>query len=641
MTDWTINRARETYRILRWGAGYFDVNAHGHVVARPHTEQCNEIDLYALINELKNEVGEAALSLPLLLRFTDILSDRVVDLHAAFKKSMAAVDYHAPYCSVYPIKVNQQHSVIEELLTNELLSVGLEAGSKPELMIVLAMSRNRDALVICNGYKDSEYIRLSLIGIKLGMRVYIVIEKISELEIVLRESAALDIEPLIGLRIRLSSIGKGNWQNSGGVKSKFGLSSMQVLEMVERLKAEGKLDCLQLMHVHLGSQIANIKDIQRGMQEVGCCYAELKRLGANISCVDVGGGLGVDYEGTGSRNFCSMNYTWQDYANTIVQAMSEVCIAHNLAQPELITESGRAMTAHHAVLVTNVIDVESVSSHKTLLSGNAIENYAEHEVIRSMRSYLEIVQENSNESVSLLEIYHDAVHGLEQAHELFTQGVLDLHQRALVEQLYYVVCKKIYPQLHPSIRSHRDLLDELHEKLADKYFCNFSVFQSVPDVWAIDQIFPIMPIHRLDTAPMQRGVIVDVTCDSDGRVDHYVDHAGIETTLPLHSVKDGDEYLLGMFLVGAYQEILGDIHNLFGDTNAVNIRRGDDGEYRWDSIHHGDTVDSVLRHVNFSAPDLMKIFNNKIDASTLTVNEKKLFLHELEVGLSGYTYLED
>jgi len=641
MTEWTIKHAQETYRILRWGNGYFDVNARGHVVVRPHTEENNEIDLYDLINDLTKRSVESSLALPLLLRFTDILSDRVVDLHSAFSNAIKAVDYQGQYTSVYPIKVNQQHSVIKELLSNESLRVGLEAGSKPELMIVLAMSRVQDAAVICNGYKDSEYIRLALIGIKLGMRVYIVVEKISELEIVIRESAALGIEPLIGLRVRLNSISKGNWQNSGGEKSKFGLSSTQIMEMVKHLQDVGMLDSLRLMHVHLGSQIANVKDIRRAMQEAGHCYVELHRLGAAISSVDVGGGLGVDYEGTGSRSFCSMNYSWQDYANTIVKTMSEICLENGLVQPELITESGRAMTAHHAVLVTNVIDVEPVFSAQTLLSKDNIDNDAEHDVLKNMRGYLEHFQAEDDVHLSWLEIYDDALHCLQQAHELFSQGALSLQQRAMVEQIYYRVCKNIYPRLQPSNRTHREVLDALHEKLADKYFCNFSVFQSVPDVWAIDQIFPIMPIHRLDEAPQQRGVIVDVTCDSDGRVGHYVDQAGVESTLRLHRVEKGGEYFLGMFLVGAYQEILGDIHNLFGDTNSVNVRRGEDGRYSWDSIHHGDTVDSVLRHVNFDAADLMVLFNEKIAASKLKKSDKKLFLHELEAGLSGYTYLEE
>ncbi|MFA7098203.1 MAG: biosynthetic arginine decarboxylase, partial [Gammaproteobacteria bacterium] len=558
MTNWTIQEARETYNIAHWGNGYVDTNDRGHLVVRPDRRSDRPgIDLYELAEEIKG----AGLTLPVLVRFTDILHDRIDTLCGAFARAMEVDDYRGRFTAVYPIKVNQQRRVVEEILAHGGARVGLEAGSKPELMAVLALADQRGGVVVCNGYKDREYIRLALIGLQLGHRVHIVVEKLSELELVIQEAQNLQVKPLLGVRVRLASIGAGKWQNTGGEKAKFGLSAAQVLRMVNRLTEVGMLDALQLLHFHLGSQIANIRDVQRGLREAARYYAELHRLGARIATVDVGGGLGVDYEGTRSRSFCSMNYSVQEYANNVVHVLWEICAAEGLPHPDIITESGRAMTAHHAVLITNVIDVEQVP-------GNGIAPAGDDEplIIQDLWQALA-----SLSSRSALETYHDAVHWLSEAQAMYTHGVLTLEQRARIEHLYFAICREVRPLLQATTRAQREAVDELNEKLADKYFCNISVFQSIPDVWAIDQIFPIVPLHRLDERPDRRVVIQDLTCDSDGRIDHYVDREGVEATLPLHAIQPGKPYLLGIFMVGAYQEILGDMHNLFGDTDSVNV----------------------------------------------------------------------
>ncbi|MHB1239446.1 MAG: biosynthetic arginine decarboxylase, partial [Gammaproteobacteria bacterium] len=446
------------------------------------------------------------------------------------------------------------------------------------------------------------------------------------------ESRALGVTPLVGVRVRLASIGAGKWQNTGGDKSKFGLSAAQTLEVVQRLDAAGLLGSLQLLHFHLGSQIANIHDIQRGAREAARCYAELRTLGVPLACVDVGGGLGVDYEGTRSRSFCSMNYTVQEYARNVVHTLWEVCAEQSLPHPDIITESGRAMTAHHAVLVTNVTDVECAPGIACDGAPGDDEPMILHDLWRALQGLSER---------SALEVYHDTAHWLAEAQSMYTHGVLDLAQRARAEQIYYATCWKVRPLLKPAIGAHRDVLDELNEKLADKYFCNLSVFQSLPDVWAIDQIFPIVPLHRLDEAPARRAVIQDLTCDSDGRIDHYVDRDGIETTLPLHACHPRESYLLGFFLVGAYQEILGDMHNLFGDTDSVNVVLTEDGGYRLEEAQRGDTVDALLRYVHFEPEDLKERYRAKIQAAPLSAAQRTDYLEILEAGLEGYTYLED
>jgi len=630
MFDWTIQKARDAYNIAHWSGGYFDINDRGHLVCRPVGRADGPgIDLY----ELSREIRAADLSLPVLVRFSDILRHRVETLCAAFDRAMQADGYRGGYTAVYPIKVNQQKSVVEKILARNDGRVGLEAGSKPELLAVLALSRQDGGVVVCNGYKDREYIRLALIGKELGHRVYIVVEKLSELELVIQEARALGVTPLIGLRMRLASIGAGKWQNTGGEKSKFGLSAAQVLEAVARLRTAELLPGLQMLHFHMGSQIANIQHIQLGMREAARYYAELRAVGADIRCINVGGGLGVDYEGTRSRSFCSMNYSVEEYAHNIVHALTEVCAEKNLPPPDIVTESGRAMTAHHAVLITNVVDTESIPG------ADSVPAAADDEpaIVRDLWHTLETISERS-----VIEAYHDAAYRLSEAQGMFSHGVLSLAQRARAEQIYFAICWKVRKLLQPGSRSHREIVDELNEKLADKYFCNFSLFQSMPDHWAIDQIFPVMPLNRLNEPPTRRAVLQDITCDSDGRIDLYVDGEGVDSTLPLHPPRENEPYLLGFFLVGAYQEILGDMHNLFGDTDSVHVELMPDGSHRLLQPQRGDTVDSVLRYVHFNADDLLSAYRAKIGhAQALSAKTREIYLTELAEGLKGYTYLEE
>jgi len=622
------------YNIPYWGEGYIDVNEAGEVLIRPGREKNGSINLPALTRQIQ----ESGLSLPVLVRFSDILHDRVNHLCDAFNQAAAQQGYQGRYTVVYPIKVNQQRRVVEEILKASPAvdngQVGLEAGSKPELMAVLALSERPGSTIVCNGYKDREYIRLALIGRKLGHNVYIVIEKLHELELILEESAALGVQPLIGVRARLASIGKGNWQNTGGEKSKFGLSAAQILTVIDRLREAQALDSLQLLHFHLGSQIPNIRDIQRGLGECARFYSQLRALGAPISVVDVGGGLGVDYEGTRSRSDCSVNYTVDEYAYQVVHAIKEECERNSLPHPNLITESGRALTAHHAVLITDIIDVERVEEQP--LSAPADDAPS---VLKDLWADYLALQDGSRKR-SLLEIYHDAAYALSEAQERFIHGVLNLEQRAQAEQIYQAVCLRVRAGLKHDNRAHREILDELNEKLADKVFVNFSLFQSVPDIWGIDQIFPILPLTHLDHPPSRRAVLQDITCDSDGRVDLYVDDNGIETTLPLPPYDADRPYLLGFFMNGAYQEILGDMHNLFGDTNSIDVALNPDGSYRLEHPIEGDTVDKVLRYVNLDPSILRASYVRQLQRAELPAEQREALLQELEQGFTGYTYLE-
>jgi len=619
--------AVQTYGIARWGGGYFEIGPGGRLLARPQPSSPVTVDLY----QVAHDIRAAGLGWPVLVRFTDILRDRVAALRGAFTRACAEFDYPGQYTAVYPIKVNQQRSVVEQILAGDAEGVGLEAGSKPELMAVLALSRP-DGVVVCNGYKDREYIRLALIGRALGHRVYIVVEKPSELDLVLAEAAALGVEPLLGVRIRLASSAAGKWQNSGGEKAKFGLSAAQVLDLVERLRRADRLHCLRLLHSHIGSQIPNLRDIRRGVGEVARFFQELRRLGAAIEVVDVGGGLGIDYEGTGSRHYCSINYTLDGYAREVVKAVARVCTEHDLAPPAIFTESGRALTAHHAVLITNVIDREPAPSG----AGDPGLDEDAPEVLRGLAALA-----READTAPPLELYQEARHALEEARDLFERGELTLEQRALAEQLYFAVCHRLRPRLLSTSRRQRELLDELNLQLAERVFCNFSLFQSLPDVWAIDQVFPVVPLHRLDEPPAVSGVLHDLTCDSDGCIDQYVDQDGVEATLPLHLPREGEDYLIGIFLVGAYQEILGDMHNLFGDTDAVNLALDDAGGYRLSQPERGDSVDELLRYVHFDPDQMLQTFRAKLRQVGVAERTADQFYDELKAGLFGYTYLEE
>jgi arginine decarboxylase len=629
MQDWNIQKARDLYNIAHWGNGYFDINEKGHLLACPDPALDHPgIDLH----ELSHEFAKHDLTLPVLVRFSGILGHRVREMCSAFDHATRERGYRGRYTAVYPIKVNQQRSVVDALLAHGGERLGLEAGSKPELLAVIARS-HPGGIIVCNGYKDREFIRLALIGKALGHRVHIVVEKLSELELVLAESKQLGIEPLLGVRVRLASIGVGKWQNTGGEKSKFGLTAFEALRACERLREVNLLGSLQMIHFHMGSQIANVQHIQSGMREASRYFAELSAVGANLRIVNVGGGLGVDYEGTRSRSFCSMNYSVPEYANNIVYALAEICEEKNLPHPDIVTESGRAMTAHHAVLITNVLECEEAPGRKPAAAVRA----DEHLILRDLWQTYSVMTERSP-----IEAYHDAVYYLGQAQEMFNQGVLTLAQRARAEQLYSTICWKVRNALDPTAKPHREVLDELNEKLADKYFCNFSLFQSMPDHWAIDQIFPVMPLNRLNEPPSRHVVLQDITCDSDGRVDLYVNSEGVDTTLALHAPRDNERYLIGIFLVGAYQEILGDLHNLFGDTDSVHVELVADGGYRLTAPRRGDTVGSVLRYVQFDPEDLLSAYQQKVSqADWLGAAEREEYLRELAAGLDGYTYLED
>ena len=625
MTDWNLQAARRTYNIDHWNGGYFHINESGRVIVRPPAfAEHPGVDLYELIERVK----ALQIDVPVLVRFPDILTDRVMRLSQAFQNAFEDAEFDSHYTAVYPIKVNQQRSVVERILACGD-HVGLEAGSKPELMAVLALSRP-GGVIICNGYKDREYLRLAMIGQLLGHRVHIVIEKPSELAGVLEAAQDLGVRPTLGLRVRLASIGKGKWQNTGGEKAKFGLSAAQALKLLQQLRSAQMLDCLQLLHFHMGSQIANLRDIQAGMHEAAHFFAELHRLGAPIKVVDVGGGLGVDYEGTRSRNISSVNYSVDDYASSVVRILANVCREFDLPIPEIFTESGRAMTAHHAVLITNVIDSEQPPVAADIQA-------PDEDAPLLLQDMWQLFQEI--ESIAPTEVFHTMVDWLAEVQSMFSLGLLDLEHRALAEQIYFATCRHLLTQ-HPD-RLPREISDELSEKLSDKYFCNFSVFQSIPDAWAIDQIFPVMPLHRLDERPTQRGVLQDLTCDSDGHVDRYVDGETIVPSLPLHALRAGEPYLLGIFMVGAYQEILGDLHNLFGDTDAINVVLHANGGYEIVEPEQGDTVEELLRYVHFDTQLLAGAYRRKVAASGLTEDRQAAILAELDNGLSGYTYLEE
>lgn len=635
---WSNEKARAVYNLAHWSGGYFDVHeGHLHAQPAPHNATATSINL----NSLADDIKQAGLALPVLVRFPDILHDRVHQLNHAFARAMGNHHYHGNFTAVYPIKVNQQYSVVSEILAaaDDDTRVGLECGSKPELLAVLALSTpDRDTdkgVIICNGYKDREYIRLALIGQQLGHQITIVLEKPAELALVIEESQKLGIRPQLGLRVRLASIGRGNWQNTGGEKSKFGLSAAQALRAIEQLQQAKLLDCLSLLHCHMGSQLSNIHDIQRGLREIARYYTELHRMGAQIHCVDVGGGLGIDYEGSRSRNFCSMNYSLQEYANNVVHTLWETCFENNLPHPDIITESGRALTAHHAMLITDVIDVEKVGITTTNTEPDNDDPIVLHDLWNGLCNCAE------HDPRAAIEIFHTAAHWLAEAQSMYVHGLLTLPQKAQAEELYFAICQHVKRQLDPAQRAHQEIFDEINEKLADKVFCNFSLFQSLPDVWAIDQIFPIVPLKRLDEEPTRRAILQDITCDSDGRIDHYVDGEGIESSLPLHDISIGENYRLGIFLIGAYQEILGDMHNLFGTTNAVDVRLNADGHYQLERCQQGDTVDNVLHDVHFESETMLTVYQQQLKQSALNADQQEQYLTELKRGLGGYTYFNN
>ena len=622
---WTTADARRQYNIPGWGADYIDVGEAGQLLVRPAgVPGTPVIDLHALAYRVR----EAGLSWPVLVRFTDILHAQVDRLADAFERAMQQHGLQSRYTAVYPVKVNQQRHVVEAIVEHGGARVGLEAGSKTELMAVLGVARP-DSTVICNGYKDADYIRLALIGQQSGHRITLVIEKLSELDTIARVAVELGVRPRLGLRVRLSAATGGNWQNTGGDRSKFGFTAAGTLLLLEQLKAAGLVDCVHMLHCHPGSQITDIEVFRRALNEVAHTWLGLCDAGLPLDCVDVGGGLGIDYEGTASESLCSINYDMAAYADTVAGVFAGICRAHDLPVPELLSESGRALTAHHAVLITNVIDSEQV------LTDIADQPADDSAVVRTLRDCLVASQAGMADDV-----YAKANAALTELRTQFATGAITLAQRAVGETLYYAVCERLRETLGQMDAGH-DMLDEINRKLADKYFCNLSVFQSMPDVWGIDQVFPIVPLQRLDEEPERRATLHDLTCDSDGHIEYYVDSAGIEHSLPVHGIRSGEDYLLGFFLLGAYQEILGDMHNLFGDTDAVNVELTEAGDYRLIEPRHGDTADELLRYVEFIPAKLLATFREKLADAPLDDAQRQHYLQVYESGLTDTTYLED
>jgi arginine decarboxylase len=625
---WTIKDAVELYNVNGWGRDFFGINEAGHVEVTPGGVGSTRIDLKELVDDLRSR----GLNLPLLIRFSDILKTRVQQLCGAFQQAILENDYKGSYRGVYPIKVNQQRHVVEELVEyGRPFNLGIEAGSKPELLVALALHDNPEALILCNGYKDKAFIETALLALKLGRKVIITMDRVAELDTILTAARELDIKPMIGVRARLSTKGAGKWVESTGDRSKFGLTTAEMVATVERLAAFGMLDCLQLLHFHIGSQITNIRAVKDALREASRIFVELSGLGAHMRYLDCGGGLGVDYDGSQTNFHSSVNYTLQEYAADIVSQVAEACNAKGVPHPDIITESGRALVAHHSVLVFNVLGTNEI------LLGQVPEELArdEHPVIHQLyETYLGVSRKNFQE------VYHDALQIKEEAITAFNLGFLDLRARARVEQLFWATCEKIL-KIVRDLPYVPDELEGLEKQLTDTYYCNFSLFQSLPDHWAVRQLFPTMPIDRLNKAPNRRAVLADLTCDSDGKMDEFIDLRDVKHFLDLHSL-NGEPYYIASFLVGAYQEILGDLHNLFGDTDAVHIRLDGD-DYRVEHVVEGDSVAEVLTYVQYSKEDLVSRVRRFVEAAVrekrLTTAESGRFMRRYEEALEGYTYL--
>jgi arginine decarboxylase len=628
---WKIQDALETYGIRHWGKGYFGINQLGHVTVHPNKRPDQAIDLKELIDQLQTR----GIQLPILLRFTDILRHRVGEIHEAFQAAIKEYDFQGGYCCVYPIKVNQQRHVVEEILDfGRPFHFGLEAGSKPELLAVLAQTNGQPTPIICNGFKDDEFIKMTVLARKIGKEIIPVVEKFTELEAIVRYAQELSVRPVMGVRVKLASRGAGRWRYSAGFRSKFGLTMAEILEAIQYLKQRDLADCLQLVHFHLGSQITNIRSIKGALTEAARVYVELARVGAGVKYLDVGGGLGIDYDGSQTDFESSVNYTLQEYANDVVFRIKSVCDEAGVPHPTIVSESGRAVVAYHSLLVFDVLGVSTFDRYQLPPETPAD---APQPITDLYAIYRDLSSKN------FLESYHDAVQSVDEALNLFNLGYLTVEMRAVAEQLFWAVCGKLRKIV-------RDLdyvpeeLQGLEAMLSDTYFCNFSIFQSIPDSWAVKQLFPIMPIHRLREPPVRRGVLGDITCDSDGKIDHFIDLRDVRNTLQLHPF-DGRPYYLGAFLLGAYQEILGDLHNLFGDTNAVHVSLDEDGAVNLDTVIKGDTVREVLHYVQYSADELVaqmrKDVERAVRAGKISLEESRQMLRFYESGLEGYTYLEE
>ena len=630
MRKWRIDDSTEIYNISGWGLKYFSISDKGHVQVTPR-EGCTPIDIKEVLDELKLR----DVSAPLLLRFPDILDDRIRKISNCFKKAAQEYDYSGQNFIVYPIKVNQMRQVVEEIVSHgNKYNIGLEAGSKPELHAVLAVNTHENSLIVCNGYKDEDYVELALLAQKMGRRVFLVVEKMNELKLIANVSKRLKVTPNIGIRIKLSSSGSGKWEESGGDVSKFGLNSSELLDALEFLEKNKMQDCLKLIHFHIGSQITKIRRIKNALREAMQFYVQLYKLGFGIQFVDIGGGLGVDYDGTRSSvGENSMNYSIQEYVNDSVSALVDVCTKNGLPQPNIITESGRSLTAHHSVLIIEVLE----RAHLPIWSDSEVIGDDAHELLRELFNIWDKINPSR-----VFEDWHDALQIREEALELFSLGLLDLPTRAQIEKLFWSVARDVN-EMTRTMKHPPEELRKVGRMLPDKYFCNFSLFQSLPDSWAIDQMFPIIPISRLDEKPTARCTIQDITCDSDGKISHFVAPQGSTPYLPVHTLRPGEPYYLGVFLVGAYQEILGDMHNLFGDTNAVHISLTKDG-CEIAQIIDGEAVADVLDYVEYNPKKLVRNLESWVSKSVkegvISAEEGRQFLNNYRSGLYGNTYLE-
>ena len=635
---WKVDDSARTYQIEAWGGGYFGINEAGHVVVRPDQQADREIDLHEVVEGLKAR----DLTAPVVIRFSDIIVHRLKSLAQAFGQAIVEYDYGGQYAAVFPIKVNQQRLVVEEVYrAGKAFGFGLEVGSKPELLVVMSMTEDApDRLIICNGFKDDSYIETVTLAAKLGRKIIPVVENFAELDLILRHANKYGVRPNIGVRVKLAAEGAGRWRESAGEKSKFGLFITEILEVVEVLKRHGMLDCLKLVHCHTGSQLQDIRRVKDAVTELAHVYAELKLMGAGLEYIDIGGGLGVDYDGTRTNYESSMNYSLAEYAGDVVYRIGSVCNARHIPHPIIISESGRAIAAHHSVLVFNVLGTSALDQFRV---ANRLEEVtpAGTEIPQPVRDLFDAYHTVSERR--LVECWHDAQQAREQALQMFNLGFLSLEARGLTERLYWATCARIR-DICRKLESVPEELGGLETILSDIYFCNFSVFQSLPDSWAIGQLFPIMPIHRLDERPTRNAVLADITCDSDGKIDRFVSLRETKRTLEVHELKGKDDYYLAAFLVGAYQETLGDLHNLFGDTHVVHIRSLDEGGWWIEETVKGDTALQVLGYMEYDTdeiyPRIERDCERAVRDGRLTVPESQRLKRFYEAELNGYAYLE-
>ncbi len=635
--SWSIEDALDLYQIPAWGKGYFSINAAGHVVVRPDTTTDREIDLHEVVQGLLAR----DLRTPVVVRFSDILAHRLKRLHDAFAQAIAENEYRNRYAAVFPIKVNQQRLVVEEVFRyGKPYGFGLEVGSKPELLSVMAMTEGSpDRLIICNGFKDSSYIEAVILATKLGRTIIPVVENFAELALILRHAETYGVRPRIGVRVKLASEGSGRWRHSAGDRSKFGLFTTEILELVQVLRERDMLDCLQLVHCHPGSQLQDIRRVTEAINELAHVYAELRSLGAGLKYIDVGGGLGVDYDGSGTNFSSSMNYTLAEYASNVVYRIASVCNERGVEHPMIISESGRAIAAHHSLLIFDVLGCSAMDRFE--VPPGDIPGPRQRDAPQPVRDLADAFRSVSPRR--LVECYHDAQAARDQALQMFKLGLLSLQHRGLVERLYWATCTKIRDAAR-RLDEIPEELDELEAILSDTYFCNFSVFQSLPDSWAIDQLFPIVPVHRLNEQPARKAVLADITCDSDGKIDRFVSLRDTRRTLELHPLRKGEDYFLAVFLVGAYQETLGDLHNLFGDTHVAHIRLHDEGGWWIEEIVKGDTANKVLEYMEYDVAELYPALSRDCERAVrdgrMTLAESQALKRFYETELDGYTYLE-